>query len=151
MLFPSLVQCKNSLNLPMQTCNQSVICKFRSPETSRLYAQPHFLVHQNIFGSGSISDGARSGVGGASCPPPPVATPMTTLLDSPMDLKPVSFILLTAKACYFLFLKLANYQYCTDFIINYGVLFHFNREGERCAISLKTTLASPSASVEAEW
>ena len=127
MLFPSLVQCKNSLNLPMQTCNQSVICKFRWPETSRLYAQrskpnPIFLVHQNLFGSGSISDGARSEVGGGGKlprlpPSPSVATPMTTLLDPPMDLKPVSFILLTAKACYFLFLKLANYQYCTDLLL----------------------------------
>ena len=84
-------------------------------------------------------------------PPPSVATPMITLLDPPMDLKPVSLILLTANACYFLFLKLTNYQYCIDFIINYGVLFHFKGEGERCAISLKTTLASPSASAEAEW
>ena len=126
MLFPSLVQCKNSLNLPMQTCNQSVICKFRSPETSRLYAQrskpkPIFWytkISSDLVRSQTVP--ARRWGGGQVAPPSPspsVATPMTTLLDPPMDLKPVSFILLTAKACYFLFLKLANYQYCTDLLL----------------------------------
>ena len=164
-LFPSLIQCNNSLQLPMQTSNRSVICKFRSPETS---THPQSSKHTPVFFGtpkspriwfdlrGCPIGGCPIGGGGQAAPlappPPPRGYANGRFSGSANGFEIGVHYFTHSQSMLLIIFEVGKWSIVySHFIINYGVLFHFKMEGERCARNLKTTLIPLSASVETEW